>query len=82
MTHRNIQKSSLTTSAKPVGVGLRVNGGRAGANNLDCGRAWLREAFHRVGRGTVDCVSGIATGDTRVRGEFDLVMAAQKRACR
>jgi len=26
-----------------------------------------------------NCVCGIATGDTRVRGEFDFVMAAQKR---
>jgi hypothetical protein len=27
-----------------------------------------------------NCVRGTATGDTRVRGEFDLVIAAQKRA--
>jgi len=28
----------------------------------------------------VNCVRGIGTGDTPVRGEFDLVIAAEKRA--
>ena len=61
-------------------LGVRVSVGRAGENDLDRGRTWLLEAFHRACRREIDRVSGTATGDTPVRGEFGLVMAAQKPA--
>ena len=44
-----------------------------GRTNLDCGRTWLRKAFHHPRRGTVDCVRGTGTGDSRVAGEFIVV---------
>jgi hypothetical protein len=31
--------------------------------------------------GKAGCIHGTATGDTRVRGEFDVVVPAQKRGC-
>jgi len=52
------------------------------ANDLDRWRTWLRKAFRRAHRWNPHCVFGTRTDDTRVRGEFDLIMATQKRACR
>jgi hypothetical protein len=37
------------------------------------GRARLRKAFRRAWRRNLDCLSGTATGDTRVRGELSLL---------
>jgi hypothetical protein len=43
--------------------------------------AQVRKAFHRARRGNAHCVYGTTKGDTRVRGEFDLIMSAQKHGC-
>ena len=53
--------------------GLGISPGSRRSNNLDCGRSWVRKAFHRACGRIADCVRGIAKGDTRVRGEFDLI---------
>jgi len=54
-----------------LGLGCRPRG----PNDLDCGRAWLRKAFHRACRWNPNYVRGTAKGDTRVRAKVHLVIA-------
>jgi len=43
-------------------LGLGFSSGSPRANDLDCGRAWLRKAFHRACRWIADCFCGIRKG--------------------
>jgi len=52
----------VTSSAKPDLACLGLSSESWRANNLDCGRAWLRKAFYRPGRGKANCVFGIGIG--------------------
>jgi hypothetical protein len=45
-------------------LGLGLSYGSRRANDLDCGRARLRKAFHRPRRRITDGVPGAGTGDT------------------
>ena len=58
-------------------LSLGLSSGSSGADDLNCGCAWLRKTFHRARRGKADCVCGTGKARTSVRGEFALVMDAQ-----
>jgi hypothetical protein len=71
--NEGLESSRRQSQGSSLECGLGLSSRSSSLNDLDCGRAWLREAFRCARRRKTDCVSGIGKGNTRVCGEFIVV---------
>jgi len=69
--------AQMSRQAKSVSGWITAWGNHRETSGTRIRASRRRKAFRCACRWKVDCVRGAAKGDTRVRGEFDVVVAAR-----